>query len=416
MSLCIRRYLHLITEMKRFVDQIDPISIASELVKIPSFSFMENQEKEVAEYIYKMFSKEGIEVYLVEVAPGRPNVIAKIKGTGSGPSLMFLGHTDTVPLYDMRDGLSGIIEDGKLSGRGACDMKGQIASMISAVIAIKRARIPLKGDLYFAGVIDEERAGLGVDHLVKNGPIADATIVGEATNLKVARGQKGLEWIEIIVRGKKVHGSSKEKGVNAIEMAARLIQKIYNDLTPRLERRVHEVLGPPTINVGTIQGGDQPSTIPGECIIRLDRRCVPGESIPQVYEELNQLVDQLNHEDPRFQAEVKDMFDGKLTPHLPFYLEKDEPLIKAVKKVLNPSLTEEISDDWLTVMYAWTDAGIIANYTSSKCIIFGPGELTTAHSPQESIQGIELLRGAYLYGEIAIEYCGIEEGEYGNTH
>lgn len=267
--------------------------------------------------------------------------------------------------------------------------------------------------VYFAGVIDEEHTGLGVDYLVKNGPIADATIIGEATNLKVARGQKGLEWIEIIVGGKKVHASSKDEGINAIEMAARLVEKIYKDLAPSLEKRVHEVLGPPTINVGTIQGGDQPSTVPGECIIRLDRRCVPGETIAQVYEELNQLVKELHEEDPRFQAQVRDMFDGTLTPHLPFYLEEDEPLIQGVKKVLHNSQREGIKEDWLTVMYAWTDAGILANYTSSKCIIFGPGELTTAHSPLESIQGSELLMGSYLYGEIAIEYCQVEEDQNG---
>ena len=405
----------MIFEVKRFIDALDPITIASDLVKIPSYSFMENQEKEVAKYIHNLFEEEGIEVSLDEVAPGRPNVVAKLKGTGGGPSLMFLGHTDTVPLYDMEDGLSGIIKDGQLRGRGACDMKGQIAAMIAAMIALKKAEVPLKGDLYFAGVIDEERTGLGVDYIVKNGPIADATIVGEATNLKVARGQKGLEWIEIIVLGKKVHASSRAEGINAIEMAARLVQKIYSDLVPRLEERVHEVLGPPTINVGTIQGGDQPSTIPGECTIRLDRRCVPGETIAQVYEELNQLIEELHEEDPGFQAQVKDMFDGELTPHLPFYLEEDEPIIQSVKNVLNNSESDGLKEDWLTVMYAWTDAGILANYTSSKCIVFGPGELTTAHSPLECIQGIELLKGAYLYGEIAIEYCQVEEDGNGNS-
>lgn len=402
-------------EMKRFIDGLDPIAIASDLVKIPSYTSLENQEREVADYIYALFKEEGIEVSLTQVAPGRPNVVAKLKGRGRGPSLMFLGHTDTVPLYDMEEGLSGIIEDGQLRGRGACDMKGQIAAMMAAMIAIKKAEIPLRGDLYFAGVIDEEQTGLGVDQLVKNGPIADATIVGEATNLKVARGQKGLEWIEIIVRGKKVHASSKDEGINAIEMAARLVDKIYKDLVPRLEKRTHEVLGPPTINVGTIQGGDQPSTVPGECIIRLDRRCVPGETIAQVYEELNFLVEELHEEDHRFQAQVKDMFDGRLTPHLPFYLEEDEPIIQAAKSVLINSQNEDLKVDWLTVMYAWTDAGILANYTSSKCIIFGPGDLTTAHSPLESIQASELLRGAYLYGEIAIEYCQVEEEENGSS-
>lgn len=401
-------------KLKKFIDALDPVSIASDLIKIPSYSFMEDQEKEVAEYIFNIFKAAGIEVYLDEVKPGRPNVVARLKGSGGGPSLMLLGHTDTVPIYDMEEAFSGDIIDGRLQGRGACDMKGQIGAMIAAMIAVKMASIPLKGDLYFAGVIDEEEAGSGVDYLVKNGPIADATIVGEATNLKVARGQRGLEWIEIIVKGKKVHGASRSEGVNAIEMAARLIGRIYCDLAPRLEKRVHEVLGPPTINIGSIQGGDQPSTIPGECTIRLDRRCIPGETIAQVYEELNQLIEVLHEEDSSFHAQVRDMFDGKLTPHLPFYLEEDEPLIQAAKKVLDNAENNGDNEDWLTVMYAWTDAGILANYTSSKCIIFGPGELTTAHSPLESIEVTELLKGAYLYGEIAMEYCEVDKDGNGD--
>lgn len=117
---------------------------------------MENQERDVAQYICDLFRSEGIESETVEVMPGRCNVIARLPGNGSGRSLMLSGHLDTVPAYDMEDPFSGRIDNGKLYGRGACDMKGPLASMIAAMIGIHRSGISLRGDLLFVGLIDEE--------------------------------------------------------------------------------------------------------------------------------------------------------------------------------------------------------------------------------------------------------------------
>lgn len=382
--------------------KIDVAGIASDLVRIPSYSFMKEQEKEVASYIHRLFVSEGIESTLTEIRPGRWNVCARIAGEGGGRSLMLSGHIDTVPPYDMEDPFSGRIEDGRLYGRGACDMKGPVAAMIAVLIAFKRVGISLPGDLVFAGLADEEEQGRGAEYLVAHGPVCSGTIMGEPTNMKIAIGHKGLEWINIFVKGHKVHGGNKERGVNAIEMAARLINKIYRDYVPVLDSRDYPVLGKPTINVGRIEGGDQPSTVAGECVLKLDRRCVPTETIAQVYRELEEICSELHEEDPRFNAVIEDNFAGEeLLPHIPFCIEQDDPLVEAIRSAMKGACHA----DEITAFPAWSDAGAISSVTDSRCVVMGPGDLGVAHSVHEYIDTADMEEAALIYGLTAFAYC-----------
>ena len=397
-----RQYINRLENMGR----INVVEIASDLVKIPSFSFMENQERDVAVYIQKLFLEEGIPTERIEVEPGRYNVTACLKGTGEGKSLMLSGHLDTVPPYGMEDPFSGRVSEGKLYGRGSCDMKGPLAAMVAAVIGVHRAGIRLKGDLYFAGVIDEEEKGKGTEYLVENGPYTDAAIIGEPTGMQIAIGHKGLEWIKIIVYGKKVHGGKMDQGVNAIVMASKLIDRIYADYVPKLNLREHRILGHPTINMGKIQGGDQPSTVPGICTIEIDRRWIPGESLKQVYEELEEIAADMQRQDPKFRAEIQGIFSPEeLLPHKPFCTDEGDPLIESIRRAMD-QIGCQMKE--LTVFPAWSDAGVLSGYTKTKCVIMGPGDLALAHSSEESIATEDLEKAAQLYGMLALEYCGIE--------
>ena len=390
---------------ERFMEElkkVDVAKLASDMIKIPSYSFMENQEKEIAEYIYGLFQQEGIESRLLEIKPGRYNVYGTIPGSGGGRSLMLSGHIDTVPAYDMKDAFSGRIAEGNIYGRGACDMKGPVAAMMAVLIAFHRAGITLPGDVVFAGLADEEEQGRGVEYLVSHGPVCDGTIMGEPTDMKISVGHKGLEWIDVKIKGHKVHGGDKEHGINAIEMAARFINRIYEEYVPLLNTREYPVLGVPTINIGRIEGGDQPSTVAGQCLIKLDRRCVPTETIAQVYEELNQICDDLHQEDARFRADVSDVFEGEnLLPHVPFCIEKNDPLVLAIQSAMSVT-------DWtgeVTAFPAWSDAGAISSVTDSICIVMGPGDLSVAHSVDEYIKAADIENAALVYGLTAINYC-----------
>lgn len=125
---------------------------------------------------------------------------------------MLSGHMDTIPAYDMEDAFSGEIKDGCVFGRGSCDMKGPLAAMMIALAAIHRSGVKLAGDLYFTDVADEEEKGLGTKYLIEHGPAADGVTVGEPTDMKIAPGHKGLEWIEVTFYGKKSPRRTPERG------------------------------------------------------------------------------------------------------------------------------------------------------------------------------------------------------------
>ncbi len=403
-----------IEKILKELETIDVARLAADMVRIPSYSFMEEQEKRISEYISAYFSKEGIENEVTEIEKERYNVVAKLPGKNprDTPSLQFCGHMDTVPAYDFKDAFSGEIAEGKLFGRGSADMKGPIASVMAAMTAIKRSGIALAGDLYFTGVADEEEQGKGAKFLVRHGPYTDGAVICEPSDMVIQLGNKGLEWIEVAVKGKKVHAGESDKGINAIQMAARFINAIYGKYVPILKSRRHLILGAPTINIGTIRGGDQPSTVAGECVITLDRRCVPGESIEQVYAELEGIAKALHNEDSRFNASIRDLFEGvNDMPHEPFATEPEELIVKCAQAALTEeklfrhkgALDEKEAS--LGVFPAWTDAGFIANNTKAKCIIFGPGKLETAHSAGEYIEIEALKKAAFVYAMMAMKYC-----------
>lgn len=381
----------------------DAVQLTKEMVKIKSYSFMENQEEEISKYILDFFTENGITSYRTEIVPGRYNTFAILKGEDSenNPSLLLTGHMDTVPAYDFKEAFTAREDADYLYGRGSCDMKGALAAMMCAMVNIKESGTKLKGDLIFCGVADEEEAGIGTESLIKTGPEATYAVIGEPTKLEIALGHKGLEWIEISFKGKKVHGGAQKDGVNAIMMAGRFLHKLETEYLPKLEKRTHPVLGTATLNIGTITGGDQPSTVADKCSIKLDRRCLTDETIAQVYEELQAICDELHEEDPKFEAEIRDVFNGETMPHIPFCTDENSPLVKAAENALG----REGMTPVLTCFPAWSDAGFMNALTKSECIVLGPGDLSVAHSIHEKISKRQLLSAVSVYEEMAREIC-----------
>lgn len=389
------------SEVMKLVADIDVGKIASELVAIPSYSHMERQEEKVAAYIVDFFEKQGIDVKRQWVGEGRPNVVARIPG-GDGPGLMLTGHMDTVPPYDMKDPFSGAVVDGRLHGRGACDMKGPLAAMMAAMAAVHKSGERLGGDLYFAAVVDEEEKGTGVEALIRQWPDVKGVVVGEPTDLAIGLGHKGLEWITIDVLGKKTHSGNLKGGVNAITMAGRLIHYLEEEYGKVLALRVHPILGESTINIGTISGGDQPSTVPDNCKLVLDRRFLPMETREQVYRELVSATDELKERYPGFEATVANYFKEEETlPHLPFCLGADAPLVTAATETM---LKLGMETPAVESFSAWTDGGMIHSQTHTDCIIMGPGKLDLAHSASESIAVEELRKAAAIYAGIGLTF------------
>jgi acetylornithine deacetylase/succinyl-diaminopimelate desuccinylase family protein len=391
-----------------FDDLIDAqqlIRTTEDLIRIPSYPGVVNQETAVAEYINNRMTTAGISCHLEEVIDGRSNVIAILPGTGGGRSLLFCGHTDTVPPYDMQDALVPRCEGEMIYGRGASDMKGPLASMLEAIIAVKRSGIKLKGDIIFAGVIDEELRSYGTVDLIEKGISADAAIIGEPTNSNLCVEHRGLEWFDFIFKGRTVHGGNQTEGINAISKAAHFICIVENELLPLIKKRGNPTMGGPTLNVGVIHGGTQLSTVAGECIVSIDRRFIPDETYEEVCREFTDILDRLAAEDPDFACEMKIMDVSVMKEgyvHMPLARMKDNNFIKLAQEKIDEAYKQKTV---ITSFPAWSDAGLLSSYGKIPTVVFGPGFTKCCHSPSEYITVSQLTNACLAYALIATDYC-----------
>lgn len=378
----------------------------ADMVAIPSYPGIPNQETAVAEYIKSVFDAEGVECRIDRLEDGRANVIATLKGTGGGRSLMLNGHMDTVPPYDMEDACVPKIRGDLMHGRGTSDMKGELAAAMAALISLKRQGSQLPGDLIFTGVADEEEGSLGCIRLIQSGLRADGCIVCEGLELgKIAVFQKGLEWYQVDFKGKTVHGGAFRQGINAIEKAARFVTKVEDELKPALEKRTAAFDSESTVNIAVINGGTQPSTIAGECRILLDRRFLPvGETYESATAELQGILDSLAAKDPDFHAELSIyapsvMKDGFV--HQGFITDENGVLVSTIREAMTGlGIEPEVISS-----PCWTDGGLIGHYAGIPVVVCGPGGLSIAHSKAEAVSLTELRTCAELYQRTAELFC-----------
>lgn len=392
------------TQLEEKLDVAEVVQVTSELVKIESHRDAPGRELRCAQKIVQFFTDWGMKPEMAEVLEGRPNVYCTLKGSGGGMSLMLNGHTDTVPAYQMDfPPFEPYLNEGILYGRGTVDMKGALACMMVAMRLLHHLQVPLKGDLIFSGVINEEDRSEGTEYLVRNGPHADRCVVGEPTSLAIMVGHRGLEWLEFEFIGKAAHGGTPEKGINAISMAAKFIRKVEEKLIPELSKRVHPIIGPAVMNFGVIKGGTQPSTVADRCVLQIDRRWVPMEKLDQVLGEYQNILAELKNEDARFNATMKRMESNMATlDHMPVEIPLDDPLVVDLKKTMNEL---GIAEPRIAAFGGWTDASLIGNFAHIPTLIFGPGDLSVAHSRCEYVPVEELRTCTLVYALLAATLC-----------
>lgn len=378
-----------------------------DMVRIPSYCGVPEQELGVAEYLKALFEREDIECRIDKLCDGRANIYAVLRGSGGGKSLMFNGHLDTVPPYDMPRACDPYLDNGMIRGRGTSDMKGPLAAMAGAMIALRRSGITLSGDVLFAGVADEEQRSIGCCDLIDCGIRADAVIVGEPLGVdRIAIAQKGLEWFEFQFCGRTVHGGSQDRGINAIEKAVDFINAINRDLRPQLDMRTHPLLGRSTVNIGVIRGGTQLSTVAGACSVLLDRRFLPDqETYEGMCHELNEILRRLSEADPDFRCKMRVTEDSVMAPgyvHQGMEQDPNDPFIAC----LADSLRQEIGHEAvLTGCPCWTDAGLLSHYGNMVSVVYGPGSLACSHSSDEHIRPEDMLACMHVYADVAASFC-----------
>lgn len=397
----------LIMNLKDYVSVDEIINLTKDLIETEGHKATEKRESDVAYFIKKILDKENIKTKIKEIETMRPNIYGKLKGESDEIELMFNGHIDTVPGFTMDyKPFSPFIKDGKIYGRGSADMKGGIAAVLAAMIATKRSEAKLKKSLFFAGVVGEEECSKGTEQLIKDNIIPKMVVIPEPTQLEVAIAHKGMEWIEVIFKGKSTHGSRPHEGINAIYTASEFCNIVRTELQKKVESKKYTLIGNATINVGVVKGGNDPNIVPNRAKVQIDRRWLPNETIEEIYEEINEAAKKaVNKIGGSFEVnELRELTASMInTPH------SIDENYKLVKEALS-SVEKITSKKKEAVAFpAWSDAGLLTNHTSAKSIILGPGNIDQAHADDEFCDIEEIIKTSEVYFDLIQKMCLEEE-------
>ncbi len=351
-------------------------------------------EKEIADHIGDILRQWRIEPEITEVGPGRFNVVACLKGSGSGRSLMLTGHMDTVGVEGMDDPFSAEVRDGKLYGRGSQDMKGGLAGILAAIKAIVDNGIRLQGDLVFAAVADEEYGSIGTEALVQRHK-PDAAIVAEPTDLDVCLAHKGFSVFEFETKGRVAHGGRYQDGIDANLHMGRILRELERLSQNLMKGEKHPLLGPPSLHVPLIKGGSELFVYSDRCTISVERRTLPGEDHKALLDEMEGIVSRLSQED--------DSFDGRVKPVMhrhAYEISQDADFVKLVKEMTSQVLGKPpafIGHDW------WEDSALIAE-GGTETVIIGPRG-AGLHSHEEWVEIESVVDLATILVQTAIRFC-----------
>jgi acetylornithine deacetylase/succinyl-diaminopimelate desuccinylase-like protein len=314
-----------------------------------------------------------------ETGLARYNVIARLLPPGKiRQTILLAPHLDTVGAEDSQ--FVPRRKNGRLYGRGACDTKGSVAAMLTALCELANAKSrPQETEIVFAGLVDEENAQAGSRALAASGFKADLAIVGEPTRLQVVTAHKGSLWLQLETRGWAAHGATPQLGQNAVHKMARIVDLLETDYAARLRRRRHPLLGTATVNVGMISGGTQPNIVPDRCVITLDRRTLPGETESGVRREIAELLCA-----KKLPAKIS---STKLAPCLPLETNPKLPLVRHFLRSAGQRRPAGVD--------FFCDAAVLAA-GGIPSVVFGPGDIAQAHTADEWISLDSLERGKNL--------------------
>lgn len=360
-------------------------------------------EAEVAELVASELRAAGLEVRILEAEPGRPSVLARLPGDGSGPSLLLNAHLDTVGVGEMERPFSGEIRDGRLYGRGAYDMKGGLAAVLTAarwLAAASSSGRRLTGDLWVAAVADEEAESRGTRDVLRR-VRPDAAVVTEPTHLELCIAHKGFVWLELVTRGRAAHGSRPDLGVDANLAMARVLSEVEG-LARELASgsRLHPLLGRPSLHVGELRGGTAPSVYAASCRATVERRTIPGEATEQILGELERCVRRAAREGTGVDVEVE-----AILARPPFETRADTPVSRAVARAATAVIGEPPE---VTGQGPWMDAALFAEAGTDTVVIGPSGE--GAHSREEWVELDSVYQLAEILQAAVRDYVGEGEG------
>jgi acetylornithine deacetylase len=351
-------------------------------------------EAAMAAWLTQTCEALGLEVWTQETAPGRPNVFARWPGRGNGRSLLLTGHTDVVGVEGMTiPPFAPRLEDGRLYGRGALDMKSGLAAILGAVAALRDGGCQPEGDLLLGFVTDEEYASIGSVALVEQ-VSADAAILTEPTGLEVGIAHRGFAWLTLTTRGYAVHGSLYETGVDAIAHMGRLLNALERMEREILPGRTHPLLGRASAHASLIDGGLGLSTYPDTCALQVEHRLLPDETAEDVLALWQDAINRLAEADGQFSASVK------LDFHRPGYeIGRDAPIVETLDVAYRAILGAEPA---YRGMGGWLDSQILGA-AGIPTVILGP-DGAGAHAAVEYVELDSVYRCAAILAEAAARW------------
>ena len=376
--------------MEQGLSQEAIAELAADLVRIPSVNPSlapdeGNGEAAIAAFARDWLSARGVSAWLEPVAAGRLNTVAEVGG--EGPTLVLCAHLDTVGTAGMSAPFAPERRDGRLYGRGAYDMKGSVAAVMAALVAL--AGRPLGGRVLAALVADEEHASLGAQAFLA-AQRADACILTEPSEGELVLAHKGFAWFELTCHGRAAHGSRWDLGESAIAAAARLVGAADRFDREVLRERRHPLVGPASLHAATIAGGSGWSTYAERCVVRLERRTLPGEEAESVRREIEELA-----ATGGARTEVECVLERR-----PMVCDRQAPIARAVRAAV--AAVSGRTPREIGVGY-WMDAALFAE-AGIPTVDFGPSG-AGAHEAVEWVDVASLAETARVLVAAAERFC-----------
>ena len=392
----------------------DLIKLCQDLIRFPTINPPGNDYLPCAEYIGGRLGKLGFQIEYVRAVgtPGdcdqfpRYNVIAKFDSGIKGPCVHFNSHIDVVETGDgwTKDPFAAELVNGRIYGRGACDMKGGLAASIIAVEALVKSKIPLKGTIEISGTADEESGGLGgVAYLAEKGYFSHVNhvIIPEPLNVdRVCLGHRGVWWAEIETHGRIAHGSMPFLGDCAIRHMGAVVETFEEKLYPAMAARhtkmpvVPEGAKQSTLNINSIHGGQDEGNaglpapcVPDSCRMIIDRRFLVEEELSMVKSEVTDILANLEQTRSGFKYTIRDMLEV-----IPSMTDKNAPVVLATSQAIRDILGKE--PDLICSPGSYDQKHIDRIGNLKDCIAYGPGILELAHQPDEYVEVSDMVNSA----------------------
>ena len=387
-----------------FIDKDELVELTRSLIKIDSVIRPEtgNTEASLVKFISNWIRKElGMEPEIDEVLQGRENIILKIDSGKPGKTLMFEGHTDVVSEGDRslwkHDPFGAEIEDGKIYGRGSCDMKAGVAVNLLTAKAILKSGIDFKGKIVLGILCDEEDLMLGVQDFIKQGHAdnIDACLVSEPEENQLCISMKGALRIKLTVHGKMAHGAMPLTGINPNTRLASIIMAFQEFEDYQKEQfGEDEYLGWPSVTFTVIQSPPPPeppqlNVMPGESVAYIDIRTIPGQNHKNIQTALGDILKELGNHDPDFNVTMEYLADKPVVS-----MEKDEPIVKTAAKAYKDLTGKEPIYNGVP---GATDGTYLRDLKGIPSLVNGPGPRHIPHQTDEYVEIDELVEALQLY-------------------